>query len=146
MIDDPSTIDAALVRHGACLCAAVTYRVDGTLRDIVHCHCENCRRVTGNFCAATSCRTAELVISDHDDHLRWYDLGYARYGFCGVCGSTLFWVGAEHEERTSIEAGTLDDASALKLEAIWFADEAHGYNSLDASVPHFGRNGSDDAS
>lgn len=133
--------DAVPERHGGCLCGAVSYRVDGQLRDILQCHCENCRRVTGNFCAATGCATSELTVVDPEDRLRWYDLGYARYGFCSVCGSTMFWVGAEHEERTSIEAGTLDDTSNLQLKAIWFADEAHHFNTLDSSVPHFGANG-----
>ena len=29
---------------GGCLCGAVKYRLTGPLGDIVHCHCETCRK------------------------------------------------------------------------------------------------------
>jgi hypothetical protein len=37
--------------------------------------------------------------------------------------------------------GTLDDASGLKLGAIWFADDAQPHNDLPKGVPHFRGNG-----
>jgi len=125
---------------GGCLCGSVTYRVDGPLRDVLHCHCANCRRVSGNFVASSGSATDDLVITDLGRSLRWYDLGYARYGFCSTCGSSLFWQGAEHTDRTSIQAGSLDDASSISLAGVWFADEAQPHVTLDHSVPHFPRN------
>ena len=95
--------------------------IAGPVRDILHCHCENCRRITGNFVAGTSCATDDLSVSG-DEHLRWYDVGYARYGFCATCGSQLFWQGVEHRDRTSVKVGSLDDASDLGVSAVWFAD------------------------
>ena len=49
---------------GSCLCAAVRYRVDGPLREVVNCHCERCRRVSGVFLAATAAARADLTIDD----------------------------------------------------------------------------------
>lgn len=129
-----------LGKTGQCLCGNVSYDVDGPLRNILHCHCENCRRVSGNHVASSGAATEDITVYG-DEHLRWYDLGYARYGFCGTCGSSLFWVGAEHADRTSIQAGSLNDASGLTLDGVWFADEAQSHLTVDANVPHYQGNG-----
>lgn len=125
---------------GGCLCGAITYVVDGPLRDVLHCHCVNCRKISGNFVASSGSATSDLTITDDQRTLRWYDLGYATYGFCSTCGSSLFWRGAEHTDRTSIQAGSLSDTSDLALAGVWFAEEAQGHLLIDASVPHFARN------
>ncbi len=128
-------------RTGGCLCGAIDYRVSGPLRSVLHCHCENCRRITGNFMASSGCPTDALVVDDDDGALRWYDLGYAKYGFCTVCGSQLFWVGAEHQDHTSIAVGTIDDSAGLVVAGVWFSDEAQPHHELPANIPTFGGNG-----
>lgn len=125
---------------GGCLCGAVTFVVDGPLRDVLHCHCVNCRKVSGNFVASSGSATADLTIDDAAGALRWYDLGYARYGFCSTCGSSLFWQGAEHTDRTSIQAGAIDEVSGLSLAGVWFASEAQPHVLVDPAVPHFVEN------
>ena len=47
---------------GGCLCGAVRYRVDGSLRDVLICHCEECRRWNGHFSANTAARREDLVL------------------------------------------------------------------------------------
>jgi len=126
---------------GGCLCGEITFRTESELRPVLHCHCVNCQRTSGNFVAATGCPTDELEISDPSAKLRWYDLGYCRYGFCVDCGSQLFWQGAEHMDHTSIKTGVLDDAEGLELAGIWFVDDAQSHLSLDDSVPHHTGNG-----
>jgi hypothetical protein len=67
--------------------------------------------------------------------LRWYVAipGFRR-GFCGECGSNLFFeeVGGE---RVSIAAGSLDEPQGLTIAAHIFASEAGDYYEIDASVP-----------
>ena len=65
------------------------------------------------------------------------DLGYAKYGFCQGCGSTLFFRATDSPESTSVMIGTLDDTSATELHGVWFAGDAQPHNTLDDSVPHF---------
>lgn len=33
--------------HGSCLCGQVPYAISGGLGDIVHCHCQTCRKAHG---------------------------------------------------------------------------------------------------
>ena len=128
-------------RTGGCLCGAVRYRLTGPLEDVLHCHCENCRRTTGNFVAAARVASNTIDVVDDDDDLTWYRLAYARYGFCRRCGSTLFWVGSDDETRTSVMAGGMDSAEGLELGGVWFAGEAQGHNVVPDHVPRFEGNG-----
>lgn len=122
-------------RSGGCLCGAVTYRATGPFSDVLQCHCTNCRRLSGNFVAAIRAATENLVVEDLQDSFRWHELGYAKYAFCGRCGSTLFYRAADREHTTSVMVGTLDDTAGLELGAVWFADEAQPHNTLPAGVP-----------
>ncbi len=42
--------------RGGCLCGAVRYEVQGPLRDVLICHCEECRRWHGHVSATTAAR------------------------------------------------------------------------------------------
>lgn len=85
--------------------------------------------------AATAVATADLDIAEHG--LRWYSpIGdpNVAYGFCSVCGSTLFFrsgVADGTNELTSICAGTVDGPSGLSTSEIWFADEAGDHVRID---------------
>ena len=103
---------------GRCLCGAVTYEVRGPLRDVVLCHCIECRRWSGNAGAFAAAQDDHLVV--HGEALRWIESPdssrHARRAFCGDCGSSMFWKAAD-AERTGIAAGTLDDPTGLQLTA-----------------------------
>jgi hypothetical protein len=121
--------------EGGCLCAAVRYRVTGPLRDVVGCHCSQCRRMTGHFMAATAARLTHFAILA-DATLRWYEASAeARRGFCSACGSTLFWAG-NGKDYISIAAGTLDDASGLKMACHIHVADKGAYYQIEPGVPH----------
>jgi hypothetical protein len=119
---------------GRCLCGAVTYEVHGPVRDILLCHCEECRRWTGYLGAFTSTRTEHLSIEE-SAALRWIDSPesdrHARRGFCGACGSSLFWQPAPGE-RTNIAAGTLDRPTGLRIAGHWYTRQAGDYDEIPA--------------
>lgn len=119
------------MKTGGCLCADVTYRVSGPLRPVVACHCTQCRKTSGHHVAATSAHRDDIAISGE---VTWYQSSpTARRGFCGNCGSNLFWDGAG--ENLSIFAGTLDDASGLRiLGHIYCADKGAYYEISDAEA------------
>ena len=131
-----------MTHSGSCLCAAISFTVEGALRNVLHCHCVNCQKSSGNYVAATSCELANLTVADPTSLLRWYDLGYAQYGFCATCGSRLFWQGTEHPDQISIQVGCLDDGPELPLEAVWFANDAHHHVPVNHNVAqHVGNGG-----
>jgi hypothetical protein len=117
---------------GRCLCGAVRYEVKGPLRDVLICHCEECRRWHGHVSATTAASRENLVLT-RDRGLRWIrspgsDAG-ARRGFCAECGSSLFW-DPPGREMISIAAGTLDAPTGLRPAGHWYVSQAADYYEL----------------
>lgn len=128
---------------GACLCRAVSWSTDADLRDVLECHCLRCQRITGNYMAATAVPTVDISITG--DSLRWYspaDDPNVAYGFCGTCGSSLFYrngVADGSNTITSICVGSIDGASGLRTKAVWFAADASDHVRLDPDIRTFQR-------
>lgn len=119
---------------GGCLCGAVRYEVTGPLRAVVACHCEQCRRASGHFVAATATRHAHFRLVKPDG-LSWYrSSAEARRGFCRNCGSSLFWE-PDDRRHISIMAGTLDRPTGLAMAGHLFAEAADDYYRITDGLP-----------
>ena len=86
-----------------------------------------CRKQTGHFMAATAAKLEHFRLV-RDNSLRWYaSSAMAERGFCGICGSTLFWQG-KGRDYVAIAAGSLDGASGLRIAGhIFCADKGDYY-------------------
>jgi len=132
--------DGCESRSGGCLCGGVRYRIDGPCRDIICCHCENCRRTHGHIAAYTAIDRAQLTLLS-DATLQWYhDASPDTYrGFCNRCGASLFWEIRDGRQRLSVAAGSLDDASGLQTVGHVHVEEAGQYYRIDDGLPQFAR-------
>ena len=112
---------------GQCECGAVTYEIRGKAREVVACHCGQCRRSSGHYWAATACDAEDLVISGAAS-LTWYESSPGvRRGFCAVCGASLFW-DKDGEDHISIGAGTLNGQTGLTMaKHIYLEDKGDYY-------------------
>jgi hypothetical protein len=121
-----------LTASGRCLCGAVRYEVRGPLRDVVLCHCEECRRWHGHVCATTAVRRGDLKV-EGEAALRWIDSPrsdtHAQRAFCASCGSSMFW-SAPGSDTISIAAGTLDAPTGLRVASHWYVSQASDYYEL----------------
>ncbi|TPK62142.1 GFA family protein [Mesorhizobium sp. B2-4-15] len=118
------------ITRGGCLCGAVSYELSGELRPIVACHCNQCRKATGHFGAATQVEQQRATITG--DTLRWFRSSeHAERAFCCVCGGNLFWrqVGSPF---ISVWAGTIDGKTGLKMESQLYPESAGDYYELPA--------------
>jgi hypothetical protein len=134
---DPHMDDAQPRATGRCLCGAVSYEVRGLLRDVVLCHCVECRRWSGTGAGAfTSAADTDLVVTG--DALRWIEspdsIRDARRGFCAACGTSIFWK-APALERTGIAAGTLDEPSGLGLAAHIYTHQLADWDEIADDLP-----------
>ena len=117
---------------GSCLCGQVKFKTKGELRPVRACHCLQCRKTSGHFVAATQIDTQNLEI---DGTVTWYQSSTkARRGFCGICGSPLFWQPG-NRAKTSIFAGSIDGATGLKLDSqIHIDSKGDYYDAPDVPV------------
>ena len=118
-------------RQGGCLCGAVRYEVTGAMKPVVACHCKMCRRQTGHLLATTAAWDEQFQLTEKSG-LKWHQSSAEnRRGFCGDCGSVLFF-DTSGDGKISITAGTLDGDSGLSLAAhIFVADKGDYYQIAD---------------
>lgn len=122
--------------RGHCLCGAVSFTAVGPFRPVVACHCDECRRFTGSYWNATAAMRENISIQG-DEHLRWFALHeHARRGFCGQCGSSLFFDPVQRDYM-AIGAGSLEKPTGLKQAVHIWAPEAGDYYDIADGLPQF---------
>ncbi len=115
--------------RGSCLCGDVAYEVHGPLRNVVACHCLQCRKQTGHYMAATSARREDVRFV-RDASLRWFrSSAEAERGFCSRCGSVMFWR-REGRPDLSITAGTIDGPTGVVTEGHIFCASKGDYYEI----------------
>ena len=129
--------------NGGCLCGQVQYRINGPCRNIINCHCDNCRRTHGHVAAYTAVDKSELEILSQQS-LKWYHdrLPNTYRGFCDNCGASLFWHSADlnhlvSNNKISVAAGTLDSGHGLKTIGHIYVSEAGEYYQIEGDLPQF---------
>jgi hypothetical protein len=124
------------IHTGACLCGAVTFEVRGELREVVYCHCGQCRRQTGLYYASTNAADKDMTIQGADN-ITWYrSSDQGRRGFCKHCGSALFWK-YEGLDTISIQAGSLDLPSRLVPGYHIFCEDKGDFYEINDSLPQY---------
>ena len=128
----------ATTHTGSCLCGKVRFNTRGQLRGVVYCHCSQCRRQTGHYLAATNVNDADIDIVG-GDALVWYAASrFAKRGFCGACGSVMFWKHNDIDE-ISVTAGSFDSPTGLEAECHIFVADKGDYYEIDDGLPQFVR-------
>lgn len=119
------------MHRGSCNCGGVRFEIAGAMPPASVCHCGQCRRQSGHVWASTHVPDDQLTLIAQDG-LRWYrSSDRAQRGFCGTCGSFLFWK-AEGEAATSIAMGALDAPTGLRIARhIFVADKGDYYDITD---------------
>jgi len=128
------------IRHGGCLCGAVRYRVKGEMRDVIACHCTQCRKQSGHYYAATQALRANLMVKGLENITDYRASDDATRSFCKICGSALFWT-MDGSEHTSILAGSLDSPTGLKLTRHIFCADTGDYYDIADELAHFDGDG-----
>lgn len=106
---------------GGCLCGKVRFRIKEPVVQVGACHCDMCLRWCGGPIFALQCKGP--VEFEGEEHIvRYRSSDWAERGFCGVCGSNLFYYLVPKGEY-AMSAGALDDTSGLQLESQIFIDE-----------------------
>lgn len=130
---------AEKILAGGCLCGAVRYEATGPFRDVVVCHCGQCRKWHGAAPGYTAVDKPRFRLTAGEDKLRWYDSSpEAKRGFCAVCGSSLFWQG-NTRPHISIAAGTLDGPTGLVTKAHYMTEHKGDFYELPPGAREWDR-------
>ena len=96
--------------------------------------------MSGNYVVATAAYRQSLMI-EGEQAITWYSAtpGFRR-GFCGTCGSHLFW-DRDGSDTVSIYAGSLNQPSGLRVVQHIFVDDMADYTLINDALPRHGQSG-----
>ena len=98
------------------------------------CHCSQCRRWSGHVWASTDVLREDLVV-EGGDRVRWFASSEkVRRGFCGECGSVLFW-DAPGRARIAVAMGVFEAPTGARLAKHIFTADKGDYYAIADDAP-----------
>ncbi|WP_299825276.1 GFA family protein [uncultured Roseobacter sp.] len=117
--------EAGQILNGRCLCGAVKVSVLSDNPRLRACHCDMCRRHTSGMFISVDTLPGTLTVEGPAESFVSSD--WAERGFCGKCGSTL-WYGTLHDGIRHPAAGLFENAAGGQMKLEFFIDRCpQGY-------------------
>ena len=130
---------------GSCLCGSVRYAIDRSgVVGQAHCHCRDCQRATGSA-FASFCFVPDVCFRADRGQAKGYTVqgmsggGVTRY-FCPDCGSQLFSEVATMPGVKFVKSGSLEDASWMRPQAMFWCDTAQPWVEMPAGLTAHAKN------
>lgn len=125
--------------EGGCLCGAVRFRISGTIRNIVYCHCSQCRKAQGSAFATNGIVSKEdFELLSGEGSLTGYEStpGQVKY-FCRVCGSPIMSKNDTRTDELRIRLGTIESDIAERPMAHIFATSRANWEDICGDLPQY---------
>lgn len=130
------------IHTGGCQCGAVRYRATGEIGFPHVCHCRMCQKAAGSYFMPFGGVKHENFELTRGEPAWFQSSDTVRRGFCGACGSPLFYDGGS--DHISVTLGSLDEPQTVKpamqtnlvRKMPWFGelDTLHHDHSFDMSA------------
>jgi hypothetical protein len=127
------------MRTASCSCGQLTVTVVGDPIRVGVCHCLACQRRTGSVFGAQARfpSTAVTVNGESREYVRTGDSGgQARFHFCPVCGSTVFYTFVGAPEHTAIPVGAFADPRFPAPVFSVYEQRMHSWVSMPSDIEH----------
>ena len=126
---------------GSCLCGAVKYSFSkDAVMSAHHCHCTDCRKMTGSGKATIVMIPTKVLESSGQLKMftvKGSDGSHVARGFCPNCGSQLISYVEEMPDIRFIKAGSLDDGSWVTITSSFWSHSAEHWSPVDPTLPAF---------
>lgn len=110
---------------GKCLCGAVSVRAVPRRRTVEACHCTMCRKWSGVAYLGVQCGS-DVEFEGEENIVRYRSSEWAERGFCGRCGSNLFFHYLP-KDSYGLLAGLFPNDALEELAEEIFIDERPAY-------------------
>lgn len=124
------------LKTGSCMCNKVNFILKHS-RNVVNCHCCECRKFHGNYAAFTKTKNKDMHIFGYK-HLAWYKKpkAIAKRGFCKTCGSSLFWQ-KDNSDDICVAVSSLNVPTKLKTTTNIYTDYASDFYEIDKNLDFY---------
>ena len=124
---------------GSCLCKAIRFEIKNGIRNIIYCHCSQCRKAQGSAFATNGIVNADdFTFTSGEELLTEYAVSddQSRY-FCSRCGSPIMSRRKSKPDQVRIRLGTIDDAISERPCAHIFADSKANWEDIEGELPQY---------
>ncbi len=124
---------------GACLCGAVRFEITGAIRNIIYCHCSQCRKAQGSAFATNGIvQAADFRFVTGEDQLTGYEStpGQTKY-FCKVCGSPILSKRDSVPEEVRVRLGAIESDITERPVAHIFATSKANWEEIAGDLPQY---------
>lgn len=120
---------------GGCHCGRLRYQFSGPLRDIAHCHCSICRRVSGGLVTTWITLLASAFEWLEGVPARYDSSGSCARYFCGNCGAHLALITHLSPDSIDVTIATLDHPERAPADRHIWTDSRLPWLHLDEHLP-----------
>lgn len=125
--------------RGSCLCQGVAFQIDGTVIDLLYCHCSMCRKVHGTaFRARGKVKASEFSWTRGEALVRYFESSPGEHrSFCSVCGSNLVTRFDRKPKVLGLSLGVLDDDPGTRPICHVFVGSKAPWHEITDALPQF---------
>ncbi|WP_121061895.1 GFA family protein [Chachezhania antarctica] len=121
--------------RGHCLCGDCMFELAGAPNWVGHCHCESCRRATASpFTTWLGQENGRWRFLGQDPVVHTSSPGNRR-GFCGTCGSPLFYESDRFPNEVHFYVALLDTPEVLSPGVHYHSAEMLPWIHMDDGLP-----------
>lgn len=124
---------------GGCLCGAIRFTITGGIRNIIYCHCSQCRKAQGSAFATNGIVDAgKFKLESGTNELTGYEstLGQTKY-FCRHCGSPIMSKNSSVPDQIRVRLGTIESDISERPEGHIFVTSKADWEDIAGELPQY---------
>lgn len=131
--------------NGHCECGRISYTAHGPVEDFSHCHCSQCRRLTGAaYASFAGVRKSGFSFLTGESDIQSYDSSPShRRLFCPHCGSSIGVDLTSEPESIYLCMGTLDGTLELPQGYHIYVDSKATWHTITDDLEQFSQDPDD---
>jgi len=124
---------------GGCLCGAVRFEITGAIRNIVYCHCSQCRKAQGSAFATNGIVGADAFkFVSGETELTGFESspGQVKH-FCRRCGSPILSKSTARPDEVRVRLGSIESDIDERPCAHIFATSKANWEDICGELPQY---------
>ena len=124
---------------GSCLCGKIRFEITSEIKDIIYCHCSQCRKAQGSAFATNGNIDIEAFkFTLGENKLTGYESspGQTKY-FCKNCGSPIISKNESSPNKVRVRLGVIESDITERPTAHIFVTSKANWEDINGDLPQY---------